>query len=255
MVGDSVTAGTGVYEIAGYGYAFIQAQPVSVFLEERFREIGMPEIVGVDRGAPNTGISSSNHPSYFITMQYFRLLQDNCRYTVIMPWFNDITPLMPAENASQRHAKVIGDLVKTIVANNPFGRVIVLNYWEGAVSDFARRTWAAGFNTEDIAFYNSAIEASCTAGALSQIPQVVCINTREVFTGMGESYVIKMTTADELYALVAEPPANNSKALLDAYFGNNPAGQILGDGVHLSPAGKRRLAEFLVQTILNLPSL
>ncbi|MBX3082376.1 MAG: hypothetical protein KF716_12140 [Anaerolineae bacterium] len=253
MVGDSVTAGTGVYEILGYGYAFIQAQPVSMFVEQQFSNVGKPEIRGVNRGAPNTGISSSNHPSYFVTNQYYALLQDNCRYTVIMPWMNDITPLMPAETASQRHAKVIGDLVKTIVANNQFGRVIVLNYWEGVVSDFAHRTWAAGYTTEDIAYYNSAIQASCTGGALSQIPQVVCINSHDVFAGMGDTYVIKLTTHDELYALVAEPPANNSKILLEAYFANNPNGQILGDGVHLTPAGKRRLAEFIVQTILNLP--
>jgi lysophospholipase L1-like esterase len=42
---------------------------------------------------------------------------------------------------------------------------------------------------------------------------------------------------------------------LDVFFNNNPGGQVLGDGVHLSPRGKQRLADFLVSSFTSLPPL
>jgi lysophospholipase L1-like esterase len=255
VVGDSVTAGTGVYEVPLHGYAFVQAAPVSTYMEERFKQTGLGAIKGIDRGAPNTGISTANHPSYFATGQYAQLLADQCRWTLIMPWVNDITSADSPTAAAQKHVRVLADLVRTVVANNPYGRVIVLNYWPGVVSPFAARTWASGYTPNDIDIYNRAIRESCTAGSLSSLPQVVCVNAQELFIDMGEGHVIRYTGRDELYALMIEPPSDNAQAILNAFFNSNPGGQVLGDGVHLSPAGKTRLAEFVVTTIQQLPPL
>lgn len=255
VVGDSVTAGTGVYEVPLHGYAFVQAAPVSTYIEERSKRSSLGSIKGVDRGAPNTGISTANHPSYFATGQYTRLLADQCRWTLIMPWINDITSIDSPNAAAQKHVRVLTDLVRTIIANNPYGRVIVLNYWPGVVSPFAARTWASGYNPTDIDIYNRAIGESCTAGGLSSLPQVVCANAQELFSDMGEGHVIRYTGRDELYALMIQPPSENAQTILNAFFNSNPGGQVLGDGVHLSPAGKTRLAEFVITTIQQLPPL
>ena len=59
-------------------------------------------MVAYDRGASNTGINTPNHPSYFKTLAYSNLLEDHCKFTVIMPWYNDITPgLMPQSDAAK----------------------------------------------------------------------------------------------------------------------------------------------------------
>ncbi|MBX3065387.1 MAG: hypothetical protein KF726_20600 [Anaerolineae bacterium] len=255
MVGDSVTAGTGVYEVPLMGYAFVQAAPMAQVVEEAFARVGMGNIKGINRGSPNTGISTSNHPSYFATPQYAALLEDHCRYTVIMPWINDITPAQSPDAAAVRHAAVIGDLVTTIVANNPFGRVVVLNYYTPVVSQFAANSWAAGFNPTGISLYNAAIANSCQSGALSTFRQVTCLNIHELFADMGDSHVIRYTTRDELNSIIIEPVRADMQQFLDVYFRDNPGGAVLGDGVHLSPRGKQRLAEYLVTALSALPPL
>jgi lysophospholipase L1-like esterase len=150
---------------------------------------------------------------------------------------------------------VLIDMIQTITANNPYGHVLVLNYWTGVVSPFAARTWAAGYTPQEVTTYNRAIRDSCEGAGLGGFPQVACVDAEGWFSDMGDAHVIRYTGRDELYALMTEPPKDNSRLLLEAFFNVNPGGQILGDGVHLSPTGKRRLAENVVTIIQRLPPL
>lgn len=253
VVGDSVTAGTGVYEVPGVGYAFVHSLPVASFVEKALRNVGWTNYNAYNRGAPNTGISTDNHPSYFASDQYRSLLQDRCRYIIVMPWINDITPNQPQTTAMPHHMDMLAELIRTEIANNPYGRVIVLNYYMPVVSPFAAASWAAGFNPDGIALYNQGLAASCTSGRLYSMPQVVCVDISGLFAGMGESHVIKYANSEMVYGTVAEPLSKNAEEFLGYYFRQNPGGTVLGDGVHLSTLGKERLGQFLATTLTQLP--
>jgi serine/threonine protein kinase len=255
VVGDSVTHGGVTYQIPGVGYIIALTEPLATFINRELTEERVTGLEAIDRGASHTGISSLNHPSYFKTTAYTLLMNDNCRYTVIMPWLNDISPDLPAGDAAPRHVEAIEFLVQRLVERNPFGQILIFDYFHGATSQYALETWAWGFTPENISIYNATIEASCQSGLLGRIPQVKCYPANPAFEGMGVSHVISLTTRDELLNSLVSPLRPADMMWVDGYFAGDPSGKLLGDGVHLSEAGKAALARFTVNLIEALPPL
>jgi hypothetical protein len=249
LVGDSVTHGGAVYEVPGVGYMIVELTPVAVFFERRFQELGM-EIQGVDRGVSMTGISSSNHPSYWDSGAYSAILSDGCHWTVVMPWVNDITPGIPPDIGSQRHIGSLNTLVTNIVENNPYTTVYVLNYFTPAAQQWALNTWAAGYTAQGMTLYNREIAVSCQSGVLSTLDTVVCVDINRAFEGMGTSYVIGPASRQQLLDSLYVPLNAQYQGWLDFYFGSNPNGVIVGDGIHLSTPGKIALARYMVDLML-----
>src|SRR5258708_1327540 len=173
-----------------------------------------------------------------------------------MPWFNDISPgRVSHADAAPQHVRAIIGLIRILTERNPGGRVIVMNYYQGAVAQFAADTWANGFTPENRDLYNHEISASCDQGSLSQITQVTCINTNDAFQGMGSSYVIGLISREELSKNLVAPLGDVQQGWLDQYFATNPGGTLQGDGIHLSTVGKRALSAFLVRIVQSLPDL
>lgn len=250
LVGDSVTHGGVTYEIPATGYIVGLTNPLSAYVQRALREQGILDIKVNDRGASNTGISSSNHPSYFKTAAYRALLYDHCQTIMIMPWLNDISPGLPASVAAPQHVRALIGLVRQLAAGTPQARIVVLNYFRGAVAPFAQQTWASGFVPENVELYNREIGLSCTVGSLSQIPQVACANVDEAFEGFSDnSYVIQWISHQGLNDALIAPLNPMQEALLDQYFAVHPDGLLQGDGVHLSVEGKTALAAFLVRVM------
>ncbi len=246
LVGDSVTHGGVTYEIPATGYIVGLTNPLSLYLEQALREHGITDIQVYDRGASNTGISSTNHPSYFKTAAYHALRSDHCKYTMIMPWLNDISPGLPAEEAAPKHVHALVGLMQQLAADNPAGKIVVLDYFHGNVAPFAAQTWASGFTPEDVDIYNHEIGLSCNMGTLGAMSQVSCVNIDDAFEGMGTSYVIEWISHQDLSAQLIAPLHPVQQAWLDNYYAVNPGGLLQGDGVHLSIEGKKRLAAFLI---------
>jgi lysophospholipase L1-like esterase len=257
MVGDSVTHGGVTYNIPDTGYIVGLTHPVAEFVSQEFRNRNINTLVAYDRGASNTGINTANHPSYFKSAAYTELLNDHCKFTVIMPWYNDITPskAIAQADAAPNHVRALIEFIRTLVDRNPGGRIILLNYYQGAVAPFASETWAGGFTPENRDLYNHEIQASCGVGSISRIMQVTCRNTDDAFQGMGTSYVIGMISQDELKKNLVAPLSDLQQGWLDDYFASNPDGLLQGDGIHLSTVGKEALAVFIVNMTQELPDL
>lgn len=253
LVGDSVTHGGVTYEVPGHGYIVALTDPLNIYLNQALSAVGLNTFTALDRGASHTGISSLNHPSYFRSTQYAQLLADNCRYTLIMPWLNDISPELPIEQAARRHVRALAELIADIRTANPYGYIVVLDYYQGATSPFAARTWAFGFTAKNVEIYNAAITAACTEGALSSLPLVSCAPISAAFEGMGIEHVIGLTTRDAFERSIISPLRSDARAWLASYFEAEPNGLLLGDGVHLSVAGKDALARYLATLIQQLP--
>ncbi|MFQ3534579.1 MAG: hypothetical protein SNJ58_01755 [Aggregatilineales bacterium] len=253
LVGDSVTHGGVTYEVPRHGYIVALTDPLSVYLNQRLAAIGRTDLTALDRGASHTGISTANHPSYFRTEQYRQLLADNCRYTLIMPWLNDISPEIPIDQAARRHVRVLAQLIAELRRANPFGYIVVLDYYQGATSPFAARTWAYGFTGQNVRLFNKAIAEACADGLLSDPPLLTCAPISTAFEGMGIQHVIGLTTRNAFERSLVGPLRPEARAWLDAFYAEEPNGLLLGDGVHLSVAGKDALARYLAQLIQSLP--
>jgi hypothetical protein len=173
-----------------------------------------------------------------------------------MPWYNDITPgRMPQADAAPQHVRALISLINTLITRNPSGRIILLNYFVGAVAPFASATWAGGFTPENRDLYNQQIELSCRVGSLSQLIQVSCYNTDDAFAGMGSSYVIGLISQKELASVLVAPLSDVQQGWLNDYFAGHPDGELQGDGIHLNSTGKAALANYLVKDMQSLPDL
>jgi hypothetical protein len=172
-------------------------------------------------------------------------LQDACQYTVIIPWINDLSSGVDASAAAPAHVTQLGRLAQSVLAKNPSGKVLIVNYYQGAASPFALSSFAFGFTPGNVAAFNGQIAAACSGGPLA-LPQVRCVDANAALGAMGLSHVIGSITKPELDSLLIAPPNPDQGNQVSFYFTSNPSGTLVGDGVHLSNAGKARLAAYLV---------
>lgn len=245
VVGDSVAHGDAVYEIPGVGYLQAQLAPVSAFIEYQYRQRGIGDMKVLNRTSSAVGISSGNHPSYFSTYEYSQLLQDGCQYTVVIPWLNDLSSGVDGGVAAPAHVTALAILVQALVGKNLTGKILIVNYYQGAAAPFAARTFASGFTPGNVAAFNQQIAAACAGGALA-LPQVKCVDANAALGGMGLAAVVGPASQQDLNTLLIAPPSQDQANQVSFYFSNNPGGSLTGDGVHLSNSGKAQLAAYLV---------
>jgi hypothetical protein len=236
VVGDSVAAGDAVYELPGAGFVTARYAPVGTYLAAQLQQRGS-DVRVLNRFAAAVGISSAGHPPYSGTLEYGLLLQDGCQYTLILPWVNDLTGGNPTD-----HATALRGLAQAVLAQNSGGRVIVVNYYQGAPAPFAASTFASGFTPGNVAAFNAAMAALCGS-------QIRCADAGAAFVGMGTSYLLGPASQQDLLGALVAPLSPDHGGLVTLYFSQNPGGLMTGDGVHLSAAGKSALAAYLAQFI------
>ena len=257
VVGDSVANGGAIFEIPDTGYVRAPMAPISSMVAQQYRALGVLEkdMKVYDRSVGATGISSANHPSYYNTPQYAQLKRDHCKFTIILPWINDLSPDSPDPAASApNHGAKLTSLVQKLLSLTEYGRIIVLNYYVGNPTAFALKNFATGFKPDVISAFNQQIAAVC-AGPLSAYTQVTCLNLNSAFVGMGTSYVVGLMTREQINPQLVSSINDQELALYNNWADGHPGGLMRGDGVHLSRPGKQALASYLVTNMRNLPDL
>lgn len=257
VVGDSVANGGAIFEIPDTGYVRTPMAPISSMIAQQYRALGVQDkdMKVFDRSVGATGISSANHPSYYGTPQYAQLKRDHCKFTVILPWINDLSPDSPDPAASApNHGTQLLALVQKLLSLTEYGRIIVMNYYVGNPTPFALKSFATGFKPDVITAFNQQIAAIC-AGPLSAFPQVTCLNINTPFAGMGTSYVVGPMTREQINPQLVSSINDQELAMYNSWADGHPGGLMRGDGVHLSRPGKQALASFLVTNMRNLPDL
>ena len=243
VIGDSVAHGDGVFEIPGTGYVKAQLAPVSAFIQQQYRQRGNTTMQVFNRSASAVGISSPNHPSFFNTVEYAQLLQDRCQYAVIVPWLNDLSSGQDPSVSAAQHIQAMSALIRALQGSAPKITILVVYYYNGGAAPFALQTFASGMTPATVAAFNQQLAGACSSGAFSA--QVKCVDANAIFADMGLNYVLGWMTKPAFDSVVTAPVTDGAN-LVNAYFGANPGGSLMGDGVHLSNMGKARLAERLV---------
>jgi hypothetical protein len=129
-----------------------------------------------------------------------------------------------------------------------------MGYYYGRPAPFATG-YGVGLTDENITRFNEAIFAACTArGRLAQMGTVTCMETDSLLANMGSAHVVTELTQAELNAILVEPLAAPDVGYFNVFWRDNPGGLVIGDGMHLSEAGKHVLIEALYRLMLEIDS-
>jgi hypothetical protein len=221
--------------------------PVAVPLQTHLDALGLSYLQVVDRSLSAGGltIASSN---YLESDQYFRLKQDHCKFVIVTPFYPDV-----AVNLSQPsfYIQNMNWLLDGITKSSPGSRILVLNYYQTNRAEFTADNSGKGLNEERINAFNDAIAEACAPGGIiAAYQQVTCLDIRSFFDGMASPLVLGDTTRADYEAALYR--TTSFTPMIDDYFAKNPDGVLIGDGIHLSLAGRDRLAERLAQIIFDL---
>src|SRR5258706_8937713 len=99
--------------------------------------------------------------------------------------------------------------------------------------------------------FNDQLSALCTTGLFSRLAEVSCIDANAVFGPMTNTYVVGPMTRQDMEKLIIRPLRPDQAILLDAYTATDPTKILVSDGVHMSPAGKTALADYLGNLMLD----
>lgn len=253
VVGDSIAYGEVIFELSGVGFINVKMAPFSFYVEQQLRLRNIDQPV-TDRSYPGIGITSPRHKSYYDLPVYQDLLRDRCRFTIVLPWVNDLSSGIDPVQAAPLHAENLATMAQRLIENNPDGRILFVNYYYGAPAPFTLGM-AGGFTPQAIQLFNEAMARACREGALSRMRQVTCIEVEAAFRELGTTYVVQGMRRDEIEAVRTAPLSPEHQNMFNYYNSINPDGVIQGDGVHLSSLGKRVLASYLADIMLRLPSL
>lgn len=248
LVGDSVPHGEVVYKIEGHAFVILRNTPLGVVLEEHLRRYGLDYLTVRDRSANKAFLSRLGWFPYFDTPEYQDLLGDQCRFTVIMPWINDLSVERP--DKAQGYVADLTAFVQDLHQRSQETHILILGYYYGQRAEFVS-IYAPGHTDENIAHFNTLIFAACKPdGGLGQIPNVSCMETASLFTGMNNQHVVIGGFREDILSGLYEPIPEDLLPYFEVFWHENPDGWIIGDGVHLSELGKNILADALIQQIL-----
>jgi len=218
--------------------------PIRVPLRTHLDAVGLNYLEVRDRSVSAAGVTieSSN---YLESGALSDLLKDNCKFTVITPFYPDV-----AVNLSRPvdYVTNLEFMLRDIARSAPSSRILVLNFYQTDRAEFTADNNGRGLTVERINAFNEALAEACgEGGRYADIGQLECVDLRPFFEDMDSPHVLGTLTLDDFRA--AQYQSTQFTAILEDYFEQNPEGTLTGDGIHLSLAGRDRLAERLAQII------
>lgn len=221
--------------------------PVRIPLRTHLDNNGLDYLEIRDHSVSAAGvtIASSN---YLESGALADLLRDNCKFTIVTPFYPDV-----AVNLS-RPADYIENLefmLNDIARSAPASRILLLNFYDTNRAEFTADNNGRGLNKERLDAFNAALADAC-AERYAAIVQVHCVDIRGFFDDMQSPHVLGALSMEDFRA--AQYRSTQFTAVLEDYFEENPGGYLIGDGIHLSLAGRDRLSERLAGVIADMNS-
>lgn len=221
--------------------------PIAVPLQQHLDALGLGYLEVRDQSLSAGGLTIES-ANYLESGQYAQLKRDRCKFVVITPFYPDVavdlaTPDYYVDNLEW--------LVQGITAASPGSRLLVLNYYQTHRADFSVSNSGRGLREERLQAFNDALAAACQSpDSLGGVPQVECVDISGWFDELDPGHVLGETTLQEFEASLHRE--NGYTVLITDYFDRYPDGAIVGDGIHLSPEGRDRLAEGVAGVIFAL---
>jgi len=235
--------------IPGGDVGIVFVRPLKNFLEDSLREVGLDSRLRVsDRSLSASSLTASERSNYIASSFFSSLIGDRCRFVMVGPFIPDVAAniALPVDY-TYRLPMLINDLIR----NNPRVTIFLLSFYQTDRAEFTATNNGFGLRPERIDSFNAKLAEVCRPkGTVGRYPQVICLNTQGFFEDMGKSYILGPTTREAFDTLYYAP--TDFKPRIDYYFKENPGGLLIGDGIHLSYAGRARLTQEIAKRISRM---
>ena len=226
----------------------IFVRPLWVVLQEQLNAAGLTNLKVIDRSLSAGGLTSSERTNYLKSIPYGNLINDRCRFVVAGPFIPDIAA---AKATPKQYSVEMVRFVNGLIDKNPRGTIFILKHYYTKRAEFTVSNNGFGMTRERIDAFNEQVSEYCQPdGLVGRNPQVICVDTQPFFEDMSDSYVLTGATRDEYNALVYRPTGFQKR--VEDFFAANPDARLIGDGIHLSLAGRIRLSQRMAAMIKRL---
>jgi hypothetical protein len=226
----------------------IFVRPLDVVLRPELDALGLNDLAVTNRSLTAGSLTASERTNYLRSSPFASLIADRCKFNIVGPFIPDV-----AANSATPEQYLAGmvPLVRGLLDKNPQAVIFVLSHYYTARADFTATNNGFGLTTDHIDAFNAKLMEECKpTGSLGRIPQVICIDTQSFFSDMGPLYLLTSATRDEFNALVYRP--TGFRPVVEQFFVEHPDGVLIGDGIHLSLAGRIRLMQRMAQIISRM---
>ncbi len=247
IIGDSVAYGSAVFEVPMQGFPVIQTPPFARFVDRALHDAGAYHLGVYDLSVEASSLTGTL--PYTTTLEYVFALAQRCELVVIFPWLNELRTILD-DNSTSRFISTITLFVNTFRQVNVDNTIVMMNYYPTMTSALGERIYEGSITNETVLRANLALADACSsAGLIGNIGGVVCMDIFSLFPDFSHVF----TTLDRATFDVSgyRPVLPEQSNLLDIFWRENPNGVIRGDGVHLNDIGKQRLADALINMIMD----
>lgn len=226
----------------------IFVRPLWVVLQEQLNGAGLTNLKVIDRSLSAGGLTSSERTNYLKSIPYGNLINDRCRFVVAGPFIPDVAA---AKATPKQYSVEMIRFVNGLIDKNPRGTIFILKHYQTRRAEFTASNNGYGLTAERIDAFNAQVSEYCQPdGLVGRNPQVICVDTQAFFEDMGDSYILTGATRAEYNALMYRPTGFQKQ--VEGFFEANPGGRLIGDGIHLSLAGRIRLSQRMAEMIKRL---
>jgi lysophospholipase L1-like esterase len=252
LASDSNGYGHVTFQLGPQGdVGIVYIRPYWVILREELDRVGLTNLTVFDGSLSAGGLTSSEATNYLRSIPYGNVINNHCRFVIVGPFIPDVA----AGKATPEQYRIqLARMVQALASSNPGGVIFVLNHYQTARAEFTEHNSGVGMRPERIAAFNEEVAAACKPdGSVGRISEAICVNSQELFEGMGSSYILGETTRAQYVAMVHRNTGFRPR--VEAFFSDNPTAKIIGDGIHLSLEGRVRLLRRLAEWISRLSVL
>ena len=247
IASDSNGYGHVTFEVPGGEVAIVYITPLWVPLQEHLKALGLSYLEVRDRSLSAGGLTIRS-ANYRASDQYYLLRRDACQFIIVTPFYPDVAVDLATPEYYVENLRLFVDETTRAA---PESTLLILNFYQTDRAAFTVNNMGRGLRPERIAAFNRALAEACAeGGVLAAYEQVRCVDIRPFFEDLGAGHVLGLTTREEFEAMLWRETGYTPA--IWAYFEQHPDGTITGDGVHLSLAGRDRLAAGLARLILEL---
>src|SRR5579859_7309579 len=226
----------------------IYIRPFYAFLRDDLDALGLGNLAVADHSMTAAGLTASERTNYLSSVQYGGLIGDRCRFNIVGPFIPDVAA---AKATPQQYTAQLLPLIGGLIDKNPQAAIFLLNFYRARRADFTATNNGFGMTDDRVAAFNAQIAQFCQAnGPLGKMSQVTCLDSQSIFSGMGDDYLLQDTSNAEFKRLLFKP--TGFEPAVEQFFSDHPDENIIGDGIHLSYAGRERLMQHMAEIISRL---